>query len=126
MTCPFVTLLLRLPFSLADDSFMKDTHYALTMQQRQVQQHSMNSTQDGYFWQECASVLSEVCFVQTTPTQNSDKTTILSFQKLKPLNNILGRGGININTLSSNEMTYPERKRDYYSVTRWVHNNLRV
>jgi hypothetical protein len=44
----------------------------------------------------------ETCFVQTaTIPRNVDKMTTLLFPKLKPLNNILGHGGVN--TVSTNE-----------------------
>ena len=47
-------------------------------------------------------VFLETCFVQTaTIPRNVNKTTTLLFPKLKPLNNILGHGGIN--TVSTNE-----------------------
>jgi hypothetical protein len=74
---------------------------ALTLHRQQVQ-HPIKSIRDGYYWEECVLVFLEACFVQTTTiTRNVDKTTTLLFQKLKPLNNILGPGGIN--TMSTNE-----------------------
>jgi hypothetical protein len=58
--------------------------------------------QDGYYWEERVLVFLETCFVQTaTIPRNVDKTTTLLFPKLKPLNNILGHGGIN--TVSTND-----------------------